>query len=250
MSKGPEFVGVDGCPGGWFAVFDQGDALRSERYSSFAELWIQHRNARRILVDVPIGLPKDGTQYPRECDRLAQRKLGRRACTIFRVPVSSVLREADHARASSLHRTSTEPPKGISRQIHALRDKLLEMDDFFAQTPAARSVVAESHPELCFRALLGTPLPAGKTSREGRRERLRIMEARDPRVRGAYDWAKANFPRGKVSLDDIVDALVLGMRPAKWTWNPSRPSRCPSAPTPCRCASSSRACSRSPKRRS
>ena len=207
MSKFAYVVGVDGCPFGWFAVWSHGCELVSCAYESFAKLWNAHCGADRILVDIPIGLPMHVSQYPRECDVEAQACLAHRSCTVFRVPLVASLTEPEHAAASSLHRRLTS--KGISRQVHSLREKLIEVNSFLADTPAAQAVVAESHPELCFLALHGSPVSVGKKKPEGLFTRLSLLKNEDARSGDLYEAATAKYTRNTVSRDDILDALVL-----------------------------------------
>ena len=54
-----EFVGVDGCKGGWFSVgFDQDGCCETEVFPTFCELLAHYSGAKLILVDIPIGLPE------------------------------------------------------------------------------------------------------------------------------------------------------------------------------------------------
>jgi predicted RNase H-like nuclease len=207
MSKHAYFVGVDGCPHGWFAVWNQGDTLRYRAYESFVALWNEHRAAKRILVDIPIGVPSHPSQFPRKCDVEAQARLGRRSCTVFRVPIADALAEPDHARASSLSRRLTS--KGISRQAHALREKINEVNSFLASSAEAQTVVAESHPELCFLWLRGSPVPIGKKNPDGLRARLVLLKREDVRLDDLYNAACGKYARSVSARDDILDACVL-----------------------------------------
>ena len=71
MSQG-EFVGVDGCRGGWFSVgLDRDGGLGSHRvFGSFAELLEHNADADLVLVDMPIGLPEGSGG--RACDKEAR----------------------------------------------------------------------------------------------------------------------------------------------------------------------------------
>ena len=207
MSKRAYVVGVDGCPGGWFAVWNRGSELAYHAYKRFADLWDAHNAATLILVDIPIGIPACPAQFPRECDATAQARLGRRSCTVFRVPMEVALAEPDYAKASALHRKLTS--RGISRQVHAIREKMSEANSFLADNPKAQIVVAESHPELCFLALRGSPVPIGKKKTEGFSLRLALLKNEDARSADICAEASAEYTRAVVGRDDILDALVL-----------------------------------------
>ncbi len=51
------YVGVDGCPDGWIAVvYSDADFVGASFYENISDLWDDHSDAERILVDIPIGL--------------------------------------------------------------------------------------------------------------------------------------------------------------------------------------------------
>ena len=74
MSKS-KFVGVDGCPAGWFSVgLDDGPGYEVKAFKTFPELLAHYREARLVLVDIPIGLPQG--EEGRDCDPEARQLLG------------------------------------------------------------------------------------------------------------------------------------------------------------------------------
>ncbi len=99
--------------------------------------------------------------------------------------------------------------KGISRQVHAIRGKINEVNSFLAYNLDAQAVVAESHPELCFLWLNGSPVPVGKKKRGGLSLRLELLRNACLRSNTLYEAASAEYERSAVSRDDILDALVL-----------------------------------------
>ncbi|UNK41357.1 DUF429 domain-containing protein [Luteimonas sp. S4-F44] len=68
-------VGVDGAGAGWFAVWRASAGLTFAVYASPKALLDDHRRARVVAVDVPIGLAEHGA---RPVDRLARRFVGGR----------------------------------------------------------------------------------------------------------------------------------------------------------------------------
>ena len=60
MSKS-QFVGVDGCPYGWFSVgLDTATGYEVKAFRTFRKLLDHYAEARLVLVDIPIGLPRMG----------------------------------------------------------------------------------------------------------------------------------------------------------------------------------------------
>jgi predicted RNase H-like nuclease len=56
-----------------------------------------------------------------------------------------------------------------------------------------------------------------KKSREGREERLDVLQRHDPRSLEIFNDALKRFPRKAVSPDDILDALVNALAAARLT---------------------------------
>src|SRR5918995_7319458 len=91
--KGPRMhvVGVNGCPGGWFAItWDvAAGTLIPAVHPSFPDLLAAYPDAAAIGVDIPIGLAADGE---READRAARKALGSpRSSSVFPSPHPAVL---------------------------------------------------------------------------------------------------------------------------------------------------------------
>ena len=73
----PCFIGIDGCPDGWFCVrLDAAGAWTIEVIATEAIAGIAG-SATAAFVDIPIGLQDAGAEE-RACDRQARRALGRR----------------------------------------------------------------------------------------------------------------------------------------------------------------------------
>lgn len=154
-----EFVGVDGCRGGWVAAAHTADGrLGYEVFSAFETVLTRHHQAL-ILVDVPIGL-RDSGQGERQCDREARRVLKGRGSSVFLAPVRAALYARDYASASSVNREKTGR-RGLSRQSWAIAPKIREVNECLAERAGPLPRVREMHPELCFWALNGCePLPS------------------------------------------------------------------------------------------
>ena len=98
-------AGVDGCKGGWIAVYEEtgsgeldcrvevckhstghgGDNLSC----AFEAVMAHHAPLAAVAVDMPIGLWDD--KVGRACDRAAREVLGKRSSSIFSAPAAGVL---------------------------------------------------------------------------------------------------------------------------------------------------------------
>jgi len=197
----PPVVGVDGCSGGWMAVYADSEGLRWTVCPDLEGVLEIHGGAQEIWVDIPLGLPESREDLRPEPQ--ARLLLGRRACTLFSVPCRQATVCSGYPEASMVNRQVLS--RGLSRQswniVPAIRqaDRLLE-----EHRPGI--LLRESHPELCFGWLQGDgrgilPLKDSKHSREGLALRMGLLE-RYVALRGLEPvparWAA-----------DLADALVL-----------------------------------------
>ena len=222
MSQG-EFVGVDGCRGGWFSVgLDRDGGLGSHRvFGSFAELLEHNADADLVLVDMPIGLPEGSGG--RACDGEARGELKPfRSSSVFPTPTRQAVRQAarapkDYYAASLVERQFTK--KGLTRQTFHIARKISEVDDALrCRGVDARPQVREVHPEVCFYTLsVQGPMKKNKKIRSnenglsGEEERIRVLEHHLPQARTMYNGLADSFPRNRVAKDDILDALAAAV---------------------------------------
>ena len=205
-------IGVDGCAGGWFAVWHaKPGELQSDRYRTLSALVDDHPAAERVLIDMPIGLPEDG---PRTCDTLARQQLGARGRSVFPVPCRPVIayvndsgNDADYDRANEIQRDHLG--SGLSKQAWNITPKIAAVDRLLREESPGVGVV-ESHPECCFAALNdGYPVAQPKSTARGRAARFGILDSHIDGWRACYESALNDYYRNAVARDDIVDALVL-----------------------------------------
>lgn len=196
-------AGADGCPGGWVCVTaraeESGRLTLAEVavVADFAALLRKTRACEALAVDIPIGLSEDGR---READFEARRRIGPRRSSVFPPPPRFVLDAPDYEAANSASKSRYR--RGLQKQTFNILPKIREADA--AMTPAMQDCVVESHPEVCFWALAGERhLMHAKRTREGRAERLRLLET-------VYGEAVRDVtpPRG-AARDDLYDACVL-----------------------------------------
>jgi len=178
MSDSPLFVGAVWVDGDWLAVALDGEGVAEAAVvDDVGDLWYRHEErARRILVDVPIGLPGEGGQR-RRCDELARSVLGDRADALLEPPVREATRKQRHATATRVHERITG--RELSPAAFARSDGIAAIDELLGELPEARSVVAEAHPEVCYRAFAGEPMGHDPDTAGGYAERLRTLSEHD-----------------------------------------------------------------------
>lgn len=211
-----KFVGVDGCPYGWFSVgLDDGPGYEVKAFRTFRELLNHYAEARLVLVDIPIGLPQG--EEGRDCDPEARQLLGRpRGSSVFPTPTRRTVLQAerspgDHHRAAEIERQYAG--KGINKQAFAIAPKVAEVDKVLRDRgTSATPPVREVHPEICFWALNNRqPMRFRKKTREGRSERLRVLQEINPQTQEIYDSVLDKYLRKHVARDDILDALAAAV---------------------------------------
>jgi len=148
-----------------------------------------------LALDIPIGLPTDGADYPRPSELEARIFIGPRRSSVFPAPLRLVYDEPTYDAANALHRELTG--KGISRQSWALRAKILETETFITDHPNT----IEAHPEVCFRAMKGGVLDYSKKTWNGQMERRALLAAEGIEFPDLLD-----DPASKIPPDDILDA--------------------------------------------
>jgi predicted RNase H-like nuclease len=197
-------VGADITRGRWaLVVLEKGrfaDALVAD------DLEALHRElpeAAVIAVDIPIGLPAGGADWPRACDGAARRFVGPRGSSVFTAPPRPVLDAPSYGDAGDLHEELTGVR--LSRQAWGLRAKILETEAFVAAHPE-RSVI-EVHPEVVFRALNGGHLQHPKKTWNGENRRRRLLAAAGILLSDDLPEEVSRIPH-----DDILDAAA-----AAWT---------------------------------
>ena len=103
--------------------------------------------------------------------------------------------------------------KGISRQAFAIAPKIAEVDEAMRDRGAgAAPEVREVHPEVLFWALNDDePMAFSKKRRQGRDERLCVLQRYERRSLKILDRASCEFRRKVVAKDDIIDALAAAV---------------------------------------
>jgi len=216
-------VGVDGCKGGWAAVALTGNRVDVEVFATVSDLFAAHADAEVFLIDMPIGLPESpDDERPEEA---ARAMLPGKASSIFNCPCRQAV-YADPKDASALNREVLG--KALSAQSFGIIPKIRELDEYLTAHEDIRPRVLESHPELCFAMLSGSPVQESKHTPKGQQKRLEILSPFCREMRGAVEHA--GFSKKQAALDDLIDAACLAVvarlsleRPLKTV--PERPKK-------------------------
>jgi len=188
-------VGIDACKKGWVVVA-LGDRGQVAHFIPTIDRIISVvADVSTIAVDIPIGLPEQGR---RDADQLARDFVGPRRSSVFAVPVREALMTEDFAEANRI--SAVLSGSGLSKQSHALREKILEVDAWLTRAPRP---VFEVHPEVSFRRMVGVPIEYSKKSWAGMTLRRRALKKVGINVDDIADHAGEN-----AGVDDLLDAAV------------------------------------------
>ncbi len=204
-------AGVDGCRGGWIAVFVRpagGDGLAAV-FTQFADVLAAPQRPAIVAVDVPIGLPERAGPGGRAAENAVRPLLGARQSSVFSVPSRAAIAAADYAAACRAALATSEPPRKVSKQLFNIAPKIREVDAVLRARPALAGRVFEVHPELAFWRLNGER-PLGEPKKVKSRPYAPGLALRrdlllaDSLPRGLIG---APPPQG-AAPDDLLDALA------------------------------------------
>jgi predicted RNase H-like nuclease len=199
------YIGIDGCPAGWFAAWRANDgSVDGQIYPTLAALFKEHTDSQRVLIDIPIGLMQD---QERLLESEVRQRLGARRSSVFPVPCYAATYATDYPSANQLNRERTG--KGLSKQAWYLTPKIREVNDYLIDHLEARTVLGESHPELAFAHFNGSPMQHAKKREEGASERLAVLSNLLPNPHLFLEAQLQRYKRKEMVLDDCLDALVL-----------------------------------------
>lgn len=205
------FVGIDGCPRGWFAIsFNQAGQYDFNIFDCIDTLWQEYKNSSLILIDIPIGLPH---WRHRICDVEARKILGKRGSSVFPAPSREAIQQLDYESAGKVNQKILG--KKLSIQAWNICPKIKQVDDLMNKNEEARKQIRESHPEICFWALAGgSTMAHNKKTEPGFEERLSLLKNIQPNTEQIVDEAVRKFRRKDVAKDDILDTLALAIKAA------------------------------------
>ncbi len=220
-----KYVGVDGCPCGWVSIGLDGDCgYEVKGFMEFKDLVDYYSDASLILVDIPIGLPKEEPLSFRKCDEEARsdKVLGEYRSRVFRVASRRLVEELRQNKDWTYEKANTWSKKafggkGIGAQEFGIVRKTDEVDEVMTGTDQP-SNVREVHPEVCYWALnpKGAVLPKkikGKINPDGIKERMKVLRlSKAIPCDDIFTSARSKFSsKTAVGDDDILDALVAAV---------------------------------------
>ena len=202
------YVGVVWSSGSWLAVgFTGGGFDHAAVFEGIGDCWARYEEtARRVLVDLPIGLVETGDPT-RRCDELARAVLGPRHVAVVTPPVREATRKRRFSTANRVHeRKSGEP---LAEAAFDRSDGIAMVDELLQEIPEAAAVVRGTHPELCFRAFAGAPLEYASATAAGYAERMRTLAHHDRDAAPTVQKAAESTDGADVTIADVLDAVVL-----------------------------------------
>ena len=214
-NSGDEWLaGVDGCRTGWVAVFVRPAGVQSSAdvrlrvVPRFAQVLLAPEAPAVVAVDIPIGLPARAGYGGRAAENAVRPLLGARQSAVFSVPSRTAIAAEDYREACRIARTTSDPPRKVSKQLHMIAPKIREVDHALRADAAAAVRVFEVHPEVAFwrlngeRALDEPKKVKGKPHPPGLGLRRRLL---------ADAGLPANIslePPSGAGADDVLDALA------------------------------------------
>lgn len=236
-------AGVDGCRGGWIAVWRHPGAEPTVAvFETFGDLLKELPDDAIIAVDIPIGLPDRIQGKGRIAEQTVRPLLAGKASSVFSVPSRETIESGMKFHAgyrSGIHsyvhayelakkvaRSTSDPAKSLSRQAFGILPKIAEVDANLRADSSLPLRVFESHPEMAFRLLNGgMPMSHSKLTDAGAAERRAAL------IACGLDEAFLHQPAPKrAKTDDLIDAcamlLIAGrIRNGDATSHPSPPGR-------------------------
>ncbi|RYC13242.1 DUF429 domain-containing protein [Nocardioides zhouii] len=194
-------LGVDACPAGWVGVVLDPDRRASVFVAAtITELVGLVREAHDIAVvavDIPIGLPDTSGRL---ADAEARRVLVGKSSSVFSTPVRAALEAPSYEAGRAANLAATDGRTSVSAQAYALREKVLQVDDWVRGRPGVE--VIEVHPEVSFARMAGSPILARKKDPDGVRARREALAAHGI---VAPPW----FRGAGFGEDDLLDACAV-----------------------------------------
>lgn len=193
-------AGIDGCRSGWLVVeacsnLHDADFRIAPNWNAIAS------DAQVIAVDMPIGLSRSGV---RQCEVAARKIISPHGSRVFKTLPRGALKFTQNDWLSANQWSKEKGFGGISKQIWAIRPKIMEIDR--AISPGDQRRIYEAHPELAFaRVNGGRPLESKHTA-EGLAARKHLLQREG--FTKLDDWLQRLRGTG-AKADDLLDACVL-----------------------------------------
>ncbi len=209
-----QYVGIDGCKGGWIAAILENGKLRLEKFSTVDKIVEKLPDADEYLIDMAIGLAERYEEKDWRPDHAARKELGKKGSSVFPVPCRQAVKIEGSPKNPEVVKMQRETNKKImcvslSAQTINIIPKIRELDDFLCRNAKYKNVFCESHPEMCFSRLNGEVILSKKSKSEGIKERCKLLENR--LEQGALSDVREMAKKYHCKPDDILDAVCLAV---------------------------------------
>ena len=213
------FGGVDGCKSGWIVICLEDKNNWDWKLCETIHEVIEYTSQTALtLIDMPIGLKNYGLEE-RICDKAARILLGYpRMFSVFRVPPRPAVYASSYKDGCIISEQITG--KKISKQTWGIVPKIKEIDTVFAKNPDLQNTIRETHPEVCFTCLSGSPMQHSKKTKTGITERLHVLKKVCPFSENIFTTLTRSISYKSALSDDIIDALA-GALSAQSAWQKS-----------------------------
>ncbi len=224
MQTQVNYVGIDGCKGGWCVFQRQGKALRFQLTADLANLSAHLPENSVVFIDMPIGFAKPG-EAQRQCDKLTRQALPGRRGSVFPVPCKAAAYAPDYRTACEVN--AELMGKRFPIQTWYILPKMRELHELLLQLRHQGSAIRfyESHPELVFSGFAGQPMAELKSTEAGQQARLALLAALAPQAMPVLEHALQHTAKKVAKADDIIDAFALMLaasQPDNWQFLPSK----------------------------
>lgn len=200
-----QWIGVDGCKGGWIAAVLRENKVVIKKYESIHTLVSDYPEFDELFIDMVIGLPS--TKEHIRPDSAARKVIKERASTIFPVPC----RQAVYA--STVAELYDENVRILGKKFTPLTvgiiPKMRELDEFLQANEKYKNKMKESHPEVCFSRLNKETLLTRKVTIEGQKERIQVL-SRFVETE-TLEELTTRAKKFHCKVDDIIDAICLAV---------------------------------------
>ena len=190
------FIGIDGVPDGWVAVYLDKNGQRFDQARRLEPLLTTPYE--RAMIDAPIGLPFRGYRI---CDQEARKLVGSR---VFLARGRTSGNFDSYSQANAYYYKDGD--KRISLQLWCIRNKLQEVNE--TMTPERQVHLLETHPELVFWRLNGQVHLKNKKTEAGREHRIALL------MQHGFDqignWLDQRRGTG-IGRDDLIDACACAL---------------------------------------
>jgi len=208
MTADPTYAGVVWTGSVWVSVaFGRSELDHAIVAEEVGELWLDYEEISDcILVGLPIGL-YETEDDERPCDRLVREAVGPLVSRVHSPPIRPATRKRRYQTAQKT--TERKTGGSLSEASFELSEGIAALDELLQELSEARHIVAESHPELCFRAFAGEPLSYSRTTAGGYAERMRTLAEYDTDAVRNVQQAAEDVAGHAVRIADVVDATAL-----------------------------------------